>query len=98
MSNSDTPRTDGLEPWKCVIGVDDYDRVPADFARQLERELAAAHEKAHDYYCQLQSERERRVRAEVMLKDLIVNNRANDVPLTSAEENMVAVIAAAQKS
>lgn len=33
-----TPRTDSMEPWQCVSGTDDYDRVPADFARQLERE------------------------------------------------------------
>ena len=41
---SDTPRTDGMEPWdlKYRNGGEDYEKVPADFARQLERELAEA--------------------------------------------------------
>ena len=35
-----TPRTDSMEPWDLKYrGDGDYDKVPADFARQLEREL-----------------------------------------------------------
>lgn len=99
---SDTPRLDALlaeYPTSSDPTCNTAKEIELEFlARQLERELTVANEKAHTYYCQLTAERERRVRAEAMLKDLIASNRANDFPLTSVEENMVAVIAAAKES